>query len=445
MRIPFTNIEIRSERRPSPDPWSDGWWYGNAGYDSKTGLDVNQDNALTFAAVWACVKVISEDLASLPLFIYKRGSNSKEKQPDHPLYWLLHNAPNDEMTAMQFRECLQAHLLLWGNAYAEIQRNLRGQPVALWPLNPGRMTVTRPAKDLVYEYRVTDTGERRLFAKEDIFHVAGLGFNGLIGYSPISYHREAVAIGLAAQEFQASNFKNGNRLQVVFTHPAPKAPNKEGRDEFAKEIRKEYGGRKGNAIGVLWEGMKPEKIGMTMEDAQFIESRKFNRTEICAIYRVPPHKIMDLERATFSNIEQQSISYVIDAIRPWAVRWEQAINQRLLAGSGLFFAEHSMEGLLRGDIASRYAAYAVGRQWGWLSVNDIRGLENMNPVEGGDMRLQPLNMAPLGSLPAPATASPPDLTQGRSADDPITDEEKEQAAMIIKRLRLIKGGQENAG
>ena len=432
MKIPFTNYEIRSSlKRPRPDPWDD-FWYSRQNPESSVGININEDSALTYSTVWACVKVISEDLSSLPLFVYRKSTNSKEKALDHPLYYLLHDAPNEEMSAMQFRECMQAHLLLWGNAYAEIQRDLRGRPIALWPLNPGQMQVKRTDDGrLVYEYRLTGTGELIRFAKEDVFHVAGLGFNGLVGYSPISYQREAIGIGLAAQEWQGSNLKNGGRVQLAFVHPAAVAPKEEGRKEFARKIREEYGGRGGQSIAVLWEGMKPEKIGMTMEDAQFIESRKFNRTEICAIYRVPPHKIMDLERATFSNIEQQSISYVIDAIRPWAVRWEQAINQRLLGGSGIFTAEHSMEGLLRGDIASRYAADALGRQWGWLSVNDIRGLENMNPVpEGGHDYLQPLNMTLLGTEPEPAP-------EPATNDSPITDAEKEQAARAIRKLRLI--------
>jgi HK97 family phage portal protein len=424
MKIPF---------KPTTKPgiWDD-YWYQHQGYDSKTGIDVNEDISLTYSAVWACVKVISEDLASLPLFVYKRGENSKEKQPNHPLYYLLHDAPNDEMSAMQFRECLQAHLLLWGNAYAEIQRDKRGLPRALWPLNPGRMRVEREANELVYEYTLTDTGEKRIFAKEDIFHIAGLGFNGLVGYSPIGYQREAVGIGLSSHDWQAGNLGSGGRLQLAFVHPAPKAPSPEGRKAFRDEIRKEYGGRGGQPIGVFWEGMKPETISMTAADAQFIEGMKLNRIEICSIYRVPPHKIMDLDRATFSNIEQQSISYVTDAIRPWAVRWEQAISQRLLNGSGMFFAEHSMEGLLRGDVASRYAAYAIGRQWGWLSVNDIRNLENMNPVPKGDEYLQPLNMTELGTEPElkalPAIAEP---------DASITDEDKAKAARVLQHLRLM--------
>ena len=429
-RILFPEGVQWEKRKLDPiNPWEDGWWWGNDTYTSSTGVDVTEDNSLTYSAVYACVKVISEDLASLPLFLYRRNGNTKEKATDQDLYYLLHDAPNPEMTAMQFREALQAHLLLYGNAYAEIQKNLRGQPMALWPLNPTRMEVTRNDYDeLIYEYTLTDSGQKKTFAKEDIFHVAGLGFNGLVGYSPISYHREAVGAGIAAQEWQGTNFKNGGRLQLVFTHPAPKAPGEEGRKAFTEKIRKEYGGKSGNTIGVLWEGMTPHTISMTPEDAQFLESRKYNRTEICSIFRVPPHKIMDLERATFSNIEQQSISYVIDAIRPWAVRWEQAINQRLLQGSSRFFAEHNVEGLLRGDIASRYSAYAVARNWGWISVNEIRALENMNPISEGDGYLQPLNMTELGKEPEPV-----------ASDAPITEDETKRAALVLRHLKLIKG------
>lgn len=437
MKIPFTNIELRATRRPKPDSWDD-WWYSKTPYESKTGVDVTEDLSLTYSAVWACIKVISEDLASLPLFVYRRDGKAKEKADDHPLYWLLHDAPNPEMTAMQFREAMQAHLLTYGNCYAEIESNLRGQPIALWPLNPTKMKVIRPETEIIYEYTLSD-GQTKLFRREDIFHVAGLGFNGLIGYSPIQYQREAVGVGLSAQDWQASSFRTGGRLQLAFIHPAPKAPSEQGRKDFREAIRREYGGREGQPIGVLWEGMKVEKLSMSMEDAQFIESRKYNRTEICAIYRVPPHKIMDLERATFSNIEQQSISYVIDAIRPWAVRWEQAINQRLLGSSGKFFAEHAMEGLLRGDIASRYAAYSVGRQWSWLTVNEIRSLENMNPVEGGDTRLEPLNMISIDENGQ--KQEPPQIQADKPPEAPVTDEEKEQAVRVIRQLRLLKGNQ----
>jgi HK97 family phage portal protein len=429
MKIPFTNIEIRSSKRPRPDDWDDHWYSRNS-YENKTGIDVNEDLAMQFSVVWSCIKVISEDLASLPLHLYRREGDVKQKATDQWLYYLLHDQPNPEMTTMQFREALTAHLLTYGNCYSEIERDMRGQVKALWPLNPSKMTVIRPEKELIYEYRM-DNGEKKLFSRGDILHVAGLGFNGLVGYSPISYQRELIGAGLSARDWQSSNYKNGGRLQLAFTHPAAKAPNPEGRKHFKDEIRKEYGGPEGNAIAVLWEGMKVEPISMTMEDAQFIESRKLTRSEICGIYRVPPHKIMDLERATFSNIEHQALEYVIDAIRPWAVRWEQAINSRLLNGSSKFVVEHNVDGLLRGDIKSRYDAYAVGKQWGWLNSNEIREKENMNPIDGGDVYLQPLNMTKLGEFPEPANNQLPEA--------PLTDEEIKQAASAIRKLRLIRG------
>lgn len=428
MRIPVIDRIVRSLKRPRPDAWDD-FWYGMQPYENSSGAEVSEATALRFSTVWSCVKVISEDISSLPLQVYRRTADGKEKADDHPLYYLLHDAPNDEMSAMQFREAMQSHLLTWGNAYAEIIRNYMGQPTALWPLNPANMTVTRPNDALIYEY-VIQNGEKRYFPARDIFHIAGLGYNGLIGYSPISYQRELIGSGLASQTWQATNLKDGCRLQVVFSHPAPKAPNKEGRDAVNAELRKQYGGQSGNKIGVLWEGMKAEPISMTMQDAQFIENRKFTRSEICGIYRVPPHKVMDLERATFSNIEHQGIQYVVDAIRPWSVRWEQAINQKLLNGSTKFFAEHNVDGLLRGDIQSRYSAYAIGRQWGWLSVNDIREKENMNPVPGGDIRLQPMNMTELGETSTEAAAA--------SGQDEFTQQELQQAASALRHLRLIR-------
>jgi len=425
-------VEILTRAKPAtkPDIWSD-YWFTAPSYTASSGVEVDEDKAMRYSAVWACVKVISEDLASLPLFVYQRRGNGKERAIDHPLYRILHDAPNPEMSAMSFREALEAHVLTYGNAYAEIQRNLRGQVVGLWPLDPARMTIDRDENnELEYEYSLTDGG-KKIFRKEDILHVPGLGFNGLVGYSPIAYQMEAIGVGLAGQEFQGNNLKSGGRLQLAFIHPAPKAPTEEGRKAFRDAIRKEYGGPTGQKIGVFWEGMEPKTISMTPEEAEFIDSRKFSRTEICAIFRVPPHKIMDLERATFSNIEQQSISYVIDTIRPWCVRWEQAMNQRLLGNSSEYFCEHLIDGLMRGDIASRYQAYATGRQWGWLNADEIRTLENMNPLPDGQGQkyLVPMNM-----IPADQMEKIPGL------QEPISEEEKERAALMIRKLILIKGG-----
>lgn len=393
-------LEIRSARGVRPAPDADFWYNGPAGSTS-SGVDVTEDSAMRYSTVWSCVKVISEDLASLPLIVYRRNGKSKERAIDHPLYSLLHDRPNPEMTAMQWRECLQAHCLTYGNAYSEIQRNLAGEPMALWPLDPSHMTVKRDkaTNDLVYKYTVTD-GPQRDFTKDEILHIGGLGFNGLMGYGVVAYQREAIGSGIAGQQYQGSTFANSGMTNLALVHPAPKAPNVDGRKAFREEIQKTYGGAaNAGRIMVLWEGMDVKPISLNPADMQFIDSRKFSRTEICGIFRVPPHKIADLERATFSNIEQQSISYVVDCLRPWCVRWEQQINARLLGASEEYFVEHLVDGLLRGDLQSRYGAYATGRQWGWLSVNDVRSLENMNPVDDGDEYIVPMNMAPAGEPP----------------------------------------------
>jgi HK97 family phage portal protein len=434
--------EQRAEKAARPDEWSDFWYSGGAA-DSKTGIEVNEDVALTLAAAWACIKVISEDLSSLPLVLYRGTQDQRDRARNENLYFLLHDQPNPEMTSMQFREAMQGHLLSWGNCFAQITRDYRARPIGLWPLHPGRMEVKRYGKsgDLYYHYTLED-GSKTDLPFDEVLHVAGLGFNGLVGYSVIRYHADTIGIGLSAQEFQATSYKNGARLQLAFVHPAPKAPEPDKREKFAERLRKEYGGRKGNSIGVLWEGMKPEKIGMTMEDAQIIERLKLGNLDMCRIFRVPPHKIMDLERATFSNIENQDIDYAKSTIRPWAVRWEQAIKLKLI-GRANFFAEHLIDALLRGDLKSRYDAYAVGIQWGFLTINKICELENMNGIgPDGNKRLRPLNMAYIGEPdPAPKLlpAAPPAADPTKRSDDPVTDEERDRAVHMIRKLRLIGG------
>lgn len=414
----FLDLEERFAKIARPDPWADEW-YENRPITSTTGLDIDQETALMSTAIWACVRVISETLASLPLHIYRRtGEQSKERALDHPAYRLLHDAPNPEMSAMQWRECVQAHILLFGNAYSQIQRNMAGIPIAFWPLRPDRMELKRTeSNELVYKYRM-DNGEPELFPKEDILHIPGLGFNGLIGYSPVQYHCNAIGLGLAAEEYGARFFQNDAVPPIVLRHPGIL---KEDRAKtLAERWNKAYGGlsNKGKTA-VLEENMEVIKLGIEAEKAQLIESRKFQVAEICRIYRVPPHLIADLERSTNNNIEHQGIEAVTYTFLPWAIRWEQQIDLKLLGGK--FFAQHLMDGLLRGDIKSRYDAYSVGIQSGWLCPNDVRRLENMNPIKDGDIYIRPMNMVPLGTDP---TEQP-------------TDQEIDQAARTIQKLRLI--------
>jgi HK97 family phage portal protein len=392
--------EIRTKRIPRPSPDSD-FWFEHTPYGTSSGVDVTEDSAMRSATVWSCVKVISEDMASMPLIVYRREGKSKERAVEHPLYQLLHDRPNPEMTSMQWRECQQLSLLLWGNAYSEIQRNLAGEPMALWPLDPSKMTVDRDkaTNELVYKYAISEGGTRT-FSKEEILHIAGLSYNGLIGLGVIAFQRESIGTCIAGSQYQGSAMANSGMSTVCLSHPAPKAPSPEGRKAFREELQKTYAGpsNAGKWI-VLWEGMKAESISLSPADMQFIDSRKYTQIDICGIYRIPPHKIGILDRATFSNIEQQSISYVVDCLRPWCIRWEQQINMKLLGKTEEYYVEHLVDGMLRGDLPSRYAAYATGRQWGWLSVNDVRSIENMNPVPNGDEYIVPMNMAPAGEPP----------------------------------------------
>lgn len=344
------------------------------------------------SAVYACVRLLAETVASLPLHVYRRTATGKELATDHPLYRVLHDSPNDEMTSFQFREVMQAHLALWGNAYAQIQRDGSGR-IQLWPIQPQYVQPERNnAGQIVYKvYQYQTTGTFRYLSYDEMLHIPGLSFNGIVGLSPIGLAREAIGLGLAAEKFGARFFGSGTNFGTVLTHPNSLS------DEALAHLRRSFEKRaKGldnsHSMLILEEGLDIKNVAIPPEDSQFIETRKFQVNDIARIFRIPPHMIGDLERATFSNIEQQSIEFVQHTIRPWLVRWEQQINKKLLGGD--YFAEFNVDGLLRGDIKSRYEAYAIARQNGWMSANDIRRLENMDPLPGrvGDTYLVPLNM-----------------------------------------------------
>ncbi len=368
---------------------------------SLSGKRVNERSALQLTTVYACVRVISETIASLPLHVYRSTGTGSERAPDHPLYHVLHDEPNGEMTAMQLRETLMSHILLWGNAYAQIIRNGRGQVLELYPLLPDRMRVDRdPDGKLFYEYNKDGTLFR--LTPLDVLHVPGLGFDGIMGHSPIAVARNALGLAIAAEEYGSRFFSNGATPSGVLTHPGPvKNP-----EALRASWQRAYGGStNANKVAVLEKGMRFEKISVPNNEAQFLESRKFQVAEICRIFRVPPHLVADLDKATFANIEHQSIEFVTHCIRPWAVRWEQAINRALFTEQekGVFYAAHNLDGLQRGDYKTRMEGYAIGRQNGWLSANDIRGLENLNPIpteDGGDIYAVNGNMIRLSDIGA---------------------------------------------
>ena len=373
---------------------------------SAAGQAVNERSAMQMSAVYACVRILAESIASLPLHFYRyNDAGGKEKAVNHPLYWLLHDEPNPEMSSFSFRETLMTHLLLWGNAYAQIIRNGRGEVIALYPLMPDRMTVDRDARGRIYyEYTRSDSDANTLGKKssvilspEDVFHIPGLGFDGLVGYSPIAMAKQAIGMGLACDEYGAAFYQNGAQPGGVLEHPNVVKDPKRVRESWNAIYQ---GSRNAHRIAVLEEGMTYKPITISPEQAQFLETRKFQIDEIARIFRVPPHMIGDLEKSSFSNIEQQSLEFVKYTLAPWISRWEQAIQRSLLLNSERkrYFARFNVEGLLRGDYQSRMIGYAVARQNGWMSANDIRELESLDMIpdeQGGNLYLINGNMTKL--------------------------------------------------
>ena len=361
-----------------------------------SGKVVNERTAMQTTAVYACVRILSETLASLPLHTYRHTERGKEKAIDHNLYYLLHDEPNPEMTSFVFRETLMGHLLLWGNAYAQIIRDGSGKVVALYPLLPDKMKVDRTsAGELYYEYQ-TDTGPV-ILRNYEVFHIPGLGFDGLVGYSPIAMAKNAIGMAIATEEYGAKFFANGANPGGVLEHPGVLKDPKRVRDSWNAVYQ---GSGNAHRIAVLEEGMKFHSIGIPPEQAQFIATRKFQLNEIARIFRIPPHMIGDLDKSSFSNIEQQSREFVKYTLDPWVSRWEQAIHKSLLKPDEKrqYFVKFNVDGLLRGDYESRMNGYAIGRQNGWLSANDIRELEDMNRIpedQGGDLYLINGNMTKL--------------------------------------------------
>ena len=386
-----------------------GWSFLFGGTTS--GKTVNERTAMQTTAVYACVRILSEAVAGLPLHIYRyRADGGKERITMHPLYHLLHDEPNPEMTSFVFRETLMSHLLLWGNAYAQVVRNGRGQAVALYPLLPSKMDVSRAANgELLYTY-YRDADETGLNPKggyitlrrDEVLHIPGLGFDGLIGYSPIAMAKNAIGMSLATEEYGASFFANGANPGGVLEHPGVIKDIGRVKESWNSAYQ---GNGNAHKIAVLEEGMKFQAIGIPPEQAQFLETRKFQINEIARIFRVPPHMVGDLEKSSFSNIEQQSLEFVKYTLDPWVVRWEQSLQQSLLLPSEKpsLFIRFNLDGLLRGDYQSRMNGYAVGRQNGWMSTNDIRELEDMNRIsaeEGGDLYLVNGNMTKLADAGA---------------------------------------------
>ena len=382
---------------------------------STSGKRVNERTAMQMTAVYSCVRILSEAIAGLPLHVYKYNeTGGKEKAVDHPLYFLLHDEPNPEMTSFVFRETLMTHLLLWGNAYAQIIRNGKGEVVSLYPLMPDRMTVNRDTKgQLYYEYQVSNDdaptvkGSTVILKPSDVLHIPGLGFDGLVGYSPIAMAKNAIGMAIACEEYGAKFFANGANPSGVLEHPGTLKDPAKVRDSWNAAFG---GSSNSHKVAVLEEGLKYTPISISPNEAQFLETRKFQIDEIARIFRVPPHMVGDLEKSSFSNIEQQSLEFVKYTLDPWVSRWEQAIARSLFSQTEktTYFIKFNVDGLLRGDYQSRMQGYSIGRNAGWMSANDIRELENLDRIpaeEGGDLYLVNGNMLPLKDAGAFANTS----------------------------------------
>ena len=385
---------FRSRDKPtnSYDSPSYSYFFGR----TNSGKRVNDRTAMQHTVVYACVRVLSEAIAQLPLHVYQYTENGKERVPRHPLYFLLHDQPNSEMTSFVFRETLMSHLLIYGNAYAQIIRNGRGDVLGLYPLMPDKVRVDRDQRNrLVYIYSRYDEANPNLkqqgdivLQAEDVLHIPGLGYDGLVGYSPIALAKNAIGISLACEDYGSTFFANGASPSGVLEHPGVIKNPERVRDAWQRA----YGGSNSHHTAILEEGMKYTPISIPNNEAQFLETRKFQVEEIARLYRVPLHMIGDLDHATFSNVEHLSLDFVKYSLDPWIVRWEQSLQKALLSDSekGKYFIKFNVEGLLRGDYASRMQGYATARQNGWMSANDIRELEDMNMIPdelGGNLYL----------------------------------------------------------
>lgn len=408
-----------------------------------SGVNVTTEGALKYAAVFACVRVLAGTLAQMPLILYRRRDNdARERATDHRLYDLLHNRPNPVMTSFNFRMALGGHLALWGNAYAEIEYDNGGRVRALWPLRPDKMRKVELAGDgLLYTYELPG-GQTTVLSGASVLHLRFMSPDGIMGYSPIALHRQGVGLGLAAEEFGARFFGNDARPGSVLRHPGVLS------DKAHKHLRESWNARhqglsRAHRMAILEEGMELQEIGIPPEDAQYIELRKFQRTDIAGIYGVPPHMIMDVDGSTSwgTGIEQQSIGFVVYTMGPWLACWEQGLDTALLTQRERqeLYTEFLVEGLLRGDSAARGAFYREMFMIGAYSQNDIRRRENENPIDGGDTYYVPLNMIPSDQAASGFGFSPPADDEGRmvrSLRQHAPDEQRaRQAAASRHRLQ----------
>ena len=414
-----------------------GWVVRGYGQESFSGENVTPESALSVTAVLAAFTILAEDSSSLPLILYRRLKRGKERATDNTYYNLLHDAPNPEHTSMIFREIMMGHLLGWGNFYAQLIWDKKGRVVEMWPLRPDRMEVARKNGRKIYLYRKAD-GQPRAFTQDDIWHVPAFGFDGLQGYSRITLGRNAIGLAMGTEKFGSKFFANDARPSLALKLPAGmKEP---ARGNVIESWQQAYGGANNSwKVALLEEGLDIKEIGIPPEDAQFLQTRKFQVTEIGRMFRIPPHMIGDTERSTSwgTGIEQQQIGYVSHTLRPWLVRIEQTIWQQILLADEKreYFAQHLVDAFLQGDSAARYAVYVQAINNGIMNPNEAREKENMNPYEGGDDYRMQLN---LGSINTPKASGRALETLYQDAIQRIAKREINDLSGAVRRY-LAKG------
>ncbi|KAA1171040.1 phage portal protein [Marinobacter salinexigens] len=375
---PFKKPEQRNNT-----PAYDTYYSSLAIGGESAGVSVNTETAESISAVYACVAAISETVGSLPLYVYKRTDKGREKAPQHPLYKLLHDTPNDYQTALEFREQLQRHVLLRGNAYAEIVRNGAGRPSALLPVHPDRVTILRSQQGRLLYDIVDDSGRTRRLLADEVLHVKYHSDDGIIGRSPIQVARDTVGLALAERTHGAKMFEQGTKLSgVIETQPGTtKDQAAQIRDSWAAG---QAGVNNHGKTAVLPQGAQFKTVSMTLEDAEWIAARRLSIVECCRLFRMPPVMVGDMEAANYSNVVELGRFFVTNTLRRHLVAWEQAINRVLVNDPATYFVEHNVEGLLRGDSLTRAQFYERAISDGWMKRSEVRRLENMPTIEGID-------------------------------------------------------------
>lgn len=424
---PKNDLSLTNEKAWNPTLWN------LSGAESPSGENVSEYSALTYSAIWNAVSLISGTVSTLPLHLIKKDGKNKSLASEKPLFRVLYAQPNPYMTAMSMREAMVSHLLLWGNAYAEIVRDSYGRVNGLWPISPNRIKPEWQSGQLIYKISVDS--DEIIMPRERILHIPGLGFDGFVGYSVVAMARKAIGLGMAMETFGSRFFGSGTHPGVIVSHPGVLKDPTKLRDSLASS----YSGLgQSHRLMLLEEGMKLEAIGIPPNDSQFIESRQFQITDIARWFNLPVHKLKEMTKSSFNNIESEQISFVTDSILPWLIRLEQNYNIQLLTmieqtREALFF-KHNVEGLLRGDVASRGQFYKEMFNIGAFSINDIREYEDLNPIDGGDEHFVPMNMIPLSKLDdylaSGSTAEPVEEDTNAVQPQPVQTDDKKNRKQV---------------